>query len=279
MRMLEPIRALRERWDHLDLALRARAARALLPRRWVFSRGLRFTLQCENWITQYRWQTYNTKEPETLDCIDRWLRDGDTFFDVGANIGVYAIYAALRHPGARIVAFEPESANLHLLRDNVVQNHLEERVQVYSTALGRRTGITTLHLQDFTPGAALHTVSRKALSQTCERRPVIWRQGICEMTMDDFCRETGLVPNCVKIDVDGTEVDVLEGGAKTFASTALRAVVIEVSAEAEERRLCERRLAEAGLVCAWKDSKEQRHNQVWIRENGIPQTSRGANPS
>jgi len=279
MSLLEPIRVLRERWEHLDLALRARAARALLPRRWVVSRGLRFTLPCENWITQYRWETYNTKEPETLDCIDRWMRNGDTFFDVGANIGVYSIYAALRHPRARVIAFEPESANLHLLRDNVVQNGLQERVQVHSTALGRRSGLTTLHLQDFTPGSALHTVSREALSRTREERPIIWRQGVYEMTLDEFCRETGFSPNCLKIDVDGTEADVLSGGASTLASPTLRAVVIEVSADAAERAICERRLVDAGLRSLWKDSNERRHNQVWVREEIDPQTSGGGHPA
>ena len=77
------------------------------------------------------------------------MRSGDIFFDIGANIGVYTIYAALRHPGARVVAFEPEYSNLHLLRDNIIENDLQDRVEVYSVALSNHTGLSHLHIQDF----------------------------------------------------------------------------------------------------------------------------------
>lgn len=67
-----------------DRVLRARWAlvAALAPRRAVRARGLRLTLRVENWITHYRWATYEEKEPETLDWIDRDLRDGDLLVDV-----------------------------------------------------------------------------------------------------------------------------------------------------------------------------------------------------
>ena len=88
--------------------LRFTIAAALLPRRRVVSRGLSLTLSCDNAITAFRWRSYNEKEPETLDWIDTALVDGDVFLDVGANVGVYSLYAALRHPRLRVIAIEPE---------------------------------------------------------------------------------------------------------------------------------------------------------------------------
>jgi FkbM family methyltransferase len=256
----------RERCRHFVLRLQWRAVRALAPRRTVRSRGLRFTLPCDNWITHYRWRTYNSKEPETLDWIDTWVRDGDVVFDIGANIGVYTIYAALRHPTARVVAFEPEYANLHLLRDNILANAVHDRVEVYPIALSNRIGLSRVHVQDVTPGAALHSESREEVSVTRSQRPVSCREGTCTYTIDAFCAEVALEPHCLKIDVDGGEPEVLEGAASTLRSARLRSVMIEIPGEAAARRTCERLLAGGGLHRKWRDPSGQSLNEVWVRE-------------
>ena len=90
----------------------------------VNSRGLSFKLVSDNWITKYRLRTFNEKEPEMLDWVDGNLRDEDILFDVGANIGIYSIYAALRKPKATVYAFEPEYSNLNQLKQNIINNSL-----------------------------------------------------------------------------------------------------------------------------------------------------------
>lgn len=234
----------------------------LMPRRTVCSRGLRFTMQTDNWITRYRWHTYNTKEPETLDWIDQWVEGADTFFDVGANIGVYSLYAALRHPRAHIVAFEPEYANLHLLRDNIAANGLGERIEVQAVALSDRSGLSWLHVQDFTPGAALHSESQERLATTCEHKPVLWREGIYALTMDQWCEETGVWPHAIKIDVDGTEPKVLRGAARALRQ--VRSVLLEVPQDSEARTACAALLGQAGLTplngTAWAAGP----NAIWV---------------
>lgn len=250
------------------LRLRWRAVNLIAPRQNVYSRGLKFTLQCDNWITHYRWQTYNTKEPETLDWIDTRMRDGDTFFDIGANIGVYSIYAALRHNrGARVVAFEPEYANLHLLRDNIIKNGLQDRVDVYSIALSDCSGISHLHIQDLTPGSALHTEAKETLNTTITQHPVVWREGICTLTLDAFCDATLLQPNCMKIDVDGTEPKVLRGAMRTLRSPSLRSVIIELPDENRARDVCRELLCKAGLRREWWDPVLTSANEVWVRDS------------
>ena len=252
-------------WRMAPARFRWWAVRAMMPRGVVESRGLRFTLQCENWITQYRCRTYNDKEPETLDWIDERLREGDTFFDIGANIGVYALYAALRHPRLKVVAFEPEYANLHLLRDNLFHNALQDRVDVYAIALSARSGVSWLHIQDLAPGSGLHTEFNGGLGHTLEGRRVVWREGIVTLTLDEFCRHTGLQPNGLKIDVDGTEPRILEGARRTLGSPALRSVIIEIPEDVSARRVCEEQLCAAGLTRRWRDPRGLSQNEIWGR--------------
>jgi len=246
--------------------LPAHALRAVIPWRTVTIRGLRVRLRCDNWITEWRRKTYATKEPETLDWIDRQLRDASTFFDIGANVGEFSIYAALRHPGVRVVAFEPEYANAHLLKDNLMANRLQDRVRVYSIALGSRTGLSHLHIQDATPGAALHTESSVVLDLTRAHKPVIWREGVYAMTLDAFCQETGLSPQCMKIDVDGTELEILEGAVRTLRSPMLRSLVVEMFRESPTHAACAQLLLDAGFHREWQHAGRS-ENEIWARES------------
>jgi FkbM family methyltransferase len=237
----------------------------IVPRQAVHARGLRFTLPRDNWITDLRYRTYNTKEPETLDWLDT-LGVNDVLFDVGANIGLYTLYAASRHPRMPIAAFEPEYSNLHLLRDNIVRNGLGSQVTIYAVALGDLNGLSYLHIQDLNPGAALHTVSADAsLSETRTARPVVLREGITQMTLDEFCRQSGLQPTCMKIDVDGNEREVLRGGPATFGSATFRSLLVEMPSDQRQRAECAAMLERAGLRLSWRDASNATQNEIWKR--------------
>ena len=174
----------------LGLSLQRALGRMILPRKKVRAGNIQFTLSCNNAITHYRWKHCLTKEALTLDWIDNQILGDGVFFDIGANIGEFSIYAALKHPRMRVLAFEPEYSNLSLLKENIVANGLQQRIEPFGFALGHTTGLSYLHLQDLTPGSAKHTASRNFLEQTAEKCPVIWREGICTYTLDQFCAET-----------------------------------------------------------------------------------------
>ena len=102
----------------------------------------------------WRADTYETREPDTLDWLQQHLRDGDALFDVGANIGQYSLFASLSMGGGiEVSAFEPESLSFAQLNRNIVANGLNESVTAYPLALGDRTGPTELYLRAFLPGS------------------------------------------------------------------------------------------------------------------------------
>ena len=149
----------------------------------IRSRGLTFKLVSDNRITKYRASSFNEKEPEMLDWLDDNLQDGDMFFDVGANVGIYSIYAALRKPTATIYAFEPEYSNLHQLKMNIINNDLLKNVIPFAIAISDQTGVSYLHIHEFTPGAALSTERRDSINKTYGK-DVVWKEGIVTSTLD-----------------------------------------------------------------------------------------------
>ena len=63
---------------------------------------------CPNGITYWRAKTLLKKEPETIEWIDSFKKD-DVFWDVGANVGTYSLYAGMK--GIKTLAFEPSAGN------------------------------------------------------------------------------------------------------------------------------------------------------------------------
>ena len=177
--------------------------------------------------TKWRVDTLFEKEPVTLDWIASFA-PGDIMIDVGANVGMYTIWAA-RTRGARVYAFEPEGLNFALLNRNIVANGLETQVMAYCAAISDRSGFGELHLSQFMAGGSCHSLDEKL---DPFHRPAIpvFTQGSVSATLDELVR-TGRVPppQYIKIDVDGFEPKVILGAADTIRAISVRSLLIEVN--------------------------------------------------
>lgn len=183
-------------------------------------------LRADNIITHFRANLFFSKEKEVRLFIDNQLRENDIFFDVGANIGIFSIYAAVRK-NAKVYAFEPEYSNLSILKENILKNSLKNNIHPYSIAIGKNNHITNLHVADITPGAAVSSISDKDLKTTDEGFNVVWKEGIVEMKIDDICKQLNIIPNMLKIDTDGNEKNVLIGAENTLKSSQLKCIIME----------------------------------------------------
>jgi FkbM family methyltransferase len=137
-------------------------------------------------------------------AIARCLFPGAVFFDIGSNVGFFALLAARQvGPSGHVYAFEPVPANAAAIEANVRSNHLTN-VTVRVEAVSRRTGTARLWLDDHPGGATLSEVDAGAsASGSTEVRTV---------ALDDLvARAVIRAPDVVKIDVEGAEAAVLEG--------------------------------------------------------------------
>ncbi len=228
----------------------------------IKSRNLKFKILSNNWITKYRGRTFNEKEPDTLDWVDSNLKDDDYFFDIGANIGIYSLYAYKKNKNANIVAFEPEFSNLDQLKNNIIINKAIQNIKVFGIALSDETNLSYLHIQDFTPGSALHTESTKDIKITKNGKKVIFKEGIATYKLDDIVKITGMSPNLIKIDVDGNEIKILNGAKNTLKNKNLRSIIIEIEDHSNDDKIIKELLEENGF----KFFSKRNYNQIWNRK-------------
>lgn len=182
--------------------------------------GLTFLLP--NQQCAWRVQTLYTKEPDTI----AWLRSmptNATLFDIGANMGQYAMFAAKR--GLRVHAFEPEAQNFALLVRNIAANNLSERCTAWPLALSDKPSMDILHLSSMSPGGSCHAFGAP-INFKGEQHAFPFQQGAVATTLDNFSSKHG-VPSFIKIDVDGFEHLVVKGGEDTFAHA--QSVLIEIN--------------------------------------------------
>ena len=150
-------------------------------------------------------------EPETRWWIETVIEPGECVWDIGANVGLYALYAALRiGPAGRVLCFEPGANNYSALNDNIQLNQLSERMDAYCIALADKTLVARLALSDADAGRAGHKFQANGADAGSTTPPpagyVPATQSAIGYSIDEFIRQFGVrAPNHIKLDVDSIE--------------------------------------------------------------------------
>jgi FkbM family methyltransferase len=173
-------------------------------------------------IELWRARTYLTKEPETINWIDGFKKN-EVFFDVGANIGLYSIYAAKK--SCRVYSFEPSSNNFSSLVKNIKLNNLN--ISTFGFAISNNEKISSINLVSTIEGDSQHNLFEK---DKLYSRDFIFKQGIFMTTLDNLVyKYKFLMPNHIKIDVDGNERKILLGAKKLLKSKKIKSLMIEIN--------------------------------------------------
>jgi len=182
----------------------------------------------------FRAESLLTKELDTIAWINGF-KDDAVFWDIGANVGVYSLYAAVtRHSLA--IAFEPASANFYVLTRNIHLNALDDRINAYCIAFSSTTSLGVINLASEAMGAASNQFGKAGeVSRYAGPSSPQCTQGILGFTIDDFIEQFGPpFPNHIKMDVDGLELGILSGASTTLSDSRLQSVLVELSLTANE---------------------------------------------
>lgn len=207
--------------------------------------GVAMTFATPTQFTLWRVQSIRSKEPWTLEWIEGFA-ENDVLLDVGANVGMYSIWAAATRK-ARVFAFEPEAQNYALLNRNIMLNNLSERVTAYCLGLSDAAGLSVLHMADLRAGGSCHALG-EALDFKLEPLNARFAQGSAALRLDELTASGAIpVPTHIKIDVDGFEHKVTAGAAATLANPAVKSLLIETNQNLEAHRGMVGRLADLGF--------------------------------
>lgn len=177
----------------------------------------------------WRAKSFLSEEPMTIQWIDTFKKD-DIFFDIGANVGNYSIYASKN--GIRSFACEPEILNLSLLFENIFLNNIEELCTPIPLALHDKTMVEKFYLKDISKGDALHSIGRKSYLL---ENPSASTKAIDTFTikLDELIETYHLpFPTKLKIDVDNNELNVINGALRTLAH--VEEICIELDLDYDE---------------------------------------------
>jgi FkbM family methyltransferase len=210
-----------------------------------------------------RVRTLFSKEPITLAWIDTF-RTGETLYDIGANVGMYTIYAAVMRR-ANVYAFEPEALNYAELNKNIYLNELHGQVLAYCLALSDVNKIDKLLLSDFGLGISYHDFEENSWTEDKEfaadwkvskdnRRP----QGCIGQRVDTLVADGLPVPDHIKIDVDGLEHRVVEGMLETLRRPQLKTVLIEINFDNPKNLAIIDQITDLGWRFSWEQLRINR---------------------
>jgi len=184
-----------------------------------------------NAISKWRINSLFQKEPETIDWIDSFDQSKKIiFWDIGANIGIYSVYAATKFNDIEVVSFEPSTSNLRILSRNISINDLDNKIKINQFPLiDKENQYLTMNEGEFVEGWSMNTFGQstdfKGEKFLARNKYKIFGTSIDYILKNKFLE----IPNYIKIDVDGIEHLILKGGINFLKDDTLKSISIELN--------------------------------------------------
>lgn len=162
------------------------------------------------------WKGY--KQFEYSGIFEELIKKVSCFLDIGSNIGYYALLASRSNPNTKVYAFEPAHGPKHYLQKNIRSNDLEENIALVEVALSNFEG----QIDFYEVGNEKYKFLKYNLAgegnagtKTTSRNFV--KSTVSATTLDAFVSKENLTKiDLIKIDTEGTELDILDSGRNTI---------------------------------------------------------------
>jgi len=161
-------------------------------------------------------------EPSTTALIEKELKTGMNFLDIGANYGWFTLISSkIVGKTGHVYAFEPDPNLMETLKDNVKLNNLKN-VSFLPLAVSNKSGNAKLSLNTSYP--TRNRVDSKTLFENTI--------DVDTISIDEFCEQNNVKVDFIKMDIEGSEVKALKGMKKTFLNNPKIKMVIEFNPQA-----------------------------------------------
>lgn len=194
----------------------------LLGRRFFEKRihGYRMLIDLEDRGISRSLLLFGTREIDHKVLLEQIAQPGMTVFDIGANIGYYALMElGLIGPDGKILAVEPSPSNIALLKRNLTLNGEGDRITVLEGAVSDTPGTESFHLSAHSNLGTFHANGSAAQMLSGEQISVR------TYTVPELAEQYG-PPDLIRMDVEGHEVEVIRGMLKAIKADRLRPTII-----------------------------------------------------
>lgn len=184
-------------------------------------------------------------ETDLIKYLKEELDFDSVFWDIGACVGNFSLFAASR--AKEVLSFEPDGLTYSSLLENIFNSGLEN-VTAYPVALGNVNTLSNLYMKNFRIANAYNTVGRE-VDFAGKLYKSEFSQKIIQLRADTLVSSYSITPPThLKIDVDGNELQVLEGFGEILKSDKLKFVIVELDFDNREALLSLQILENSGFL-------------------------------
>ena len=194
--------------------------------------------------------------------IDNNLSTETIFWDIGACVGNFSIYAGAKL--GKVYAFEPDGLTYSSLITNIYESKLLN-ITAYPIALGADNKISDFNMKEFKIANAYNSTVT-TLEQTGMNFIPEYVQNVCLFTAKKLITEFNFqVPTSIKIDVDGNELEVLKGFGDILSNEIIKSIFIELDLKNHKSKECDQILLKNGFTQQSQSVNSNFYNYIYQR--------------
>ncbi len=179
----------------------------------------------------------------------RESRESQVVFDVGANIGLFSLYAHMKQPNSRIFTIEANPGTFQILKKNIIENSLQTTVQIFNLALSAEIGKISFFSSPVSGWSSIFNLRGAQDGQQC---------AVDSINLSAFCKREGVQKiDFLKMDIEGAEYDAILGDSDFF-EVPIKELVIEVDRQPRDQRYTYQDLINC-LKCHYRSIKVVAH--------------------
>jgi FkbM family methyltransferase len=184
------------------------------------------------------WYHGRRREHATMESLGKVIRSGDTIVEVGGHIGYLSIYLAdLAGPEGHVYVFEPAPNNITYIRKNTGP---KANITLIGKAVTNQSGDVSFFIEDLT-GQNNSLIEKYKIFEDNQKRAYVHADvqkiRVPAVSLDSFLTERNINVDFVKIDVEGAELNVLQG-MQGCMTTMKPIIMVEVTEQATDVADC-----------------------------------------